>query len=105
MRMRLACALLLVLLAPLAAAETASFSVILGGKNVGHLIAETNGDRTTVDYDFKNNGRGPTISEVIRSGPDGPSEVYPKFGIEPFTRAPAVKEAAEGRSQRRIEKN
>jgi hypothetical protein len=54
-----------------AAAETATFSVIFGGKNVGHLIAETKGDLTTVDYDFKNNGRGPTMSEVIRTGPGG----------------------------------
>ncbi len=57
--------------ASLAAAETASYSVILAGRNVGHLIAETKGDQTTVDYDFKNNGRGPTIAEVIRMGPEG----------------------------------
>jgi imidazolonepropionase-like amidohydrolase len=57
--------------ASIAAAETASYSVILAGRNVGHLIAETKGDQTTVDYDFKNNGRGPTIAEVIRVGPEG----------------------------------
>jgi hypothetical protein len=64
--------LLLALFLPLlGAAETAAFSVIIGGKNVGHLIAETKGDLTTVDYDFKNNGRGPTISENIRTASDG----------------------------------
>ena len=51
----------------LASAETATF----GGKNVGHLIAETSGDSTTVDFDIKNNGRGPTMAEVIRTGPGG----------------------------------
>jgi len=64
--------LVLVSLVPCsAAADTVTFSVVLVGKNVGHMIAETKGDLTTVDYDFKSNGRGPTISEVIRTGPEG----------------------------------
>src|SRR5450755_4715893 len=68
---RRACiSLVLVSLVPLfAGAETTAFSAIFGGKNIGHLIAETKGDVTTIDYDVKNNGRGPTISEVIRIGP------------------------------------
>src|SRR5688572_29693033 len=52
-------------------AQTTTFSVIFGGKNIGHLTAETKGDLTTVSYDVKNNGRGPTISETIRTGPAG----------------------------------
>ena len=52
-------------------ADPASFTAIFGGKNVGHLIATTKGDVTTVDFDIKNNGRGPTIAEAIRTGPDG----------------------------------
>jgi len=31
-----------------------------------HLTAETKGDATTIDYDVKNNGRGPTIAESIK---------------------------------------
>ncbi len=54
-----------------AVAETTSYSVITGGKNVGHLIATTQGDVTTIDFDIKNNGRGPTIAETIRNGPGG----------------------------------
>jgi hypothetical protein len=50
----------------LAGAETARFSVIFGGKNVGSLVAATTGDTTRIDYDVKNNGRGPTMSESIR---------------------------------------
>lgn len=42
------------------------YSVIFGGTKVGHLKAETVGDRTVIDYDYKNNGRGPTIAETIR---------------------------------------
>ncbi|MDB5700636.1 MAG: amidohydrolase [Sphingomonadales bacterium] len=41
------------------------FTVIFGGKNVGHLNAETTGTKTVIDYDVKNNGRGPTIAETI----------------------------------------
>jgi imidazolonepropionase-like amidohydrolase len=62
----------LVLAAPtLACAETAAYTVVMGGKNVGHLIAETEGDTTRIDFDIKNNGRGPTDAEVIRSNADG----------------------------------
>jgi Amidohydrolase family len=60
-------ALLLVLSLPaLALADTFNYSVIFGEKKIGHLTAETNGGQTTIDYDVKNNGRGPTIAESIR---------------------------------------
>ena len=55
----------------LAAADPSSFSVISGGKVVGHLIATPKGDVTTIDFDIKNNGRGPTIAETLRMGRDG----------------------------------
>jgi imidazolonepropionase-like amidohydrolase len=54
-----------------AGAETTAFSVISGGKIVGRLIADTKGDVTTIDFDIKDNGRGPTIAETIRSNADG----------------------------------
>jgi hypothetical protein len=72
MNRRLGISLVLVSLIPsFAATGTTTFSVIYSGKNVGHLIAESKGDMTTVDYDYKSNGRGPTMSEVIRTGPEG----------------------------------
>ena len=55
----------------LASAEIASFTVVSGSKNIGHLIATTTGDITTVDFDIKNNGRGPTDAETIKSNADG----------------------------------
>jgi imidazolonepropionase-like amidohydrolase len=58
-------ALLLFTLPSLAMAETYSYVFITGDKNVGHLTAETNGAKTTIDFDIKNNGRGPTIAETI----------------------------------------
>jgi imidazolonepropionase-like amidohydrolase len=55
----------------IANAGTEHFTVIFGGKNVGHLNAETTGGKTVIDYDVKNNGRGPTIAETISVDANG----------------------------------
>lgn len=55
-----------ILAATPAAAETERYSVIFGGKTVGHLIADTAPGTVTIDFDYKNNGRGPTMRELIR---------------------------------------
>ena len=52
-------------------ADTEYFAVMYGGRNIGHLTAQTHGDQISVDYDFKNNGRGPTVTENIHLGADG----------------------------------
>jgi len=66
------CAFALLLgLPPLALADTFTYSVIFGGVNVGHLTAKVNGDQTSIDYNVKNNGRGPTIAETIKLDADG----------------------------------
>ncbi|MGI4881262.1 MAG: hypothetical protein ACRYG4_27690, partial [Janthinobacterium lividum] len=53
-------------LAPSAAsAATEHFVVISGGKKVGHLEADTQGGKTAIVFDIKNNGRGPTIAETL----------------------------------------
>jgi imidazolonepropionase-like amidohydrolase len=41
------------------------FTVIIGGTTVGHLNVIKTGDTLSVDYDYKNNGRGPTFTETI----------------------------------------
>ncbi|MEM9616936.1 MAG: amidohydrolase family protein [Pseudomonadota bacterium] len=43
-----------------------NFAVIIAGTRVGHLNVDYNGDETIVDYDFKNNGRGPTFAETLK---------------------------------------
>jgi Amidohydrolase family len=69
------CLLLALSLPSLGVAETFTYSFITGQKNVGHLNAETKGDQTTIDFDVKNNGRGPTIAETITLDAAGlPSE-------------------------------
>ncbi len=53
------------LLANPAFAVTEKFVVITGGKTVGRVNVDTNGGKTTIDFDIKNNGRGPSSAEEI----------------------------------------
>jgi imidazolonepropionase-like amidohydrolase len=56
----------LVLLAPAAAlAQAERLTVILGGRAIGRLTATTEANTVVIDYDYKNNGRGPTLAEMI----------------------------------------
>lgn len=65
-----ALALLLATAAPaLAAAE--SFTILFSGRPVGTLVATPSGTGTTIAYDYKNNGRGPTIAETLAVDADG----------------------------------
>jgi len=45
--------------------EKESFTVIRGGNVVGHLKVDRTGDTVAIDYDYKDNGRGPTIKETL----------------------------------------
>ncbi|MHA7871438.1 MAG: amidohydrolase family protein [Hyphococcus sp.] len=49
-----------------AAPEQETFAVVIAGTRVGHLTVDHNGDEAVIDFDFKNNGRGPTIAETVR---------------------------------------
>ncbi|WP_380878975.1 hypothetical protein ACFB49_19620 [Sphingomonas sp. DBB INV C78] len=69
--LRLALCLSAALLPSIASAAPERFTVIFGGRNVGHLNADTTGDKTVIDYDYKNNGRGPTIAETIQVNAQG----------------------------------
>ncbi|QAY77691.1 amidohydrolase family protein [Sphingosinicella sp. BN140058] len=42
-----------------------TYTVIVGGRNVGHLDAVSEGATTRIVWDIKNNGRGPTIAETL----------------------------------------
>lgn len=72
--------------APLAAAATdsARYSTIFGGKNIGHVFVTTTGNRSTVDFNVKNNGRGPTMAETITFGKDGLPESWTISGTTTF---------------------
>ena len=50
----------------LAQDSTENFTVIIGGAKVGHLDVARTGDTVKIDYDYKNNGRGPTMKEELK---------------------------------------
>lgn len=45
--------------------ENEVYTVLIGGTKVGHLNVTRSGDTVVTDYDYKDNGRGPTIKETI----------------------------------------
>jgi len=53
------------------AATTETFSVRLNDTTLGQLVATTTSDTVKIDYEFRNNGRGPTLAETIKLGTDG----------------------------------
>ena len=59
------------LVAAPAEAEVRQYRVLLEGRDVGHLKADVTAERVAIDYDYKDNGRGPTIAEVIALDRDG----------------------------------
>lgn len=65
-------------------ADTVRYTAIFGGKNVGHLWADRQGNSTTIDFNIKNNGRGPTISEKITMGPGGLPTAWSVTGATTF---------------------
>ena len=67
-----------------ASAEMQRYSVIFGGKVVGHLNADVEADRTAIDFDYKNNGRGPTMKEAIRLDSSGLPTVWDITGTTTF---------------------
>lgn len=71
MKFRLLGAVALAACAMPLAAKPVTYRVVTQDTDIGHYIVDTEGDRVTVDYDFKQNGRGPTIKESLRLDKDG----------------------------------
>jgi hypothetical protein len=63
---------------------TERFTAISGGKKVGHLVAATSGNKVSIDFDIKNNGRGPTIAETLTLGADGLPTAWTVKGATTF---------------------
>lgn len=59
------------LIAAPAAAEMREYRVLSGGNDVGHLNVDAEPGQVVIDYDFKNNGRGPTIAETVSLDANG----------------------------------
>jgi imidazolonepropionase-like amidohydrolase len=76
---------IIVAMSSVAIADTARFTVVLRGQNAGHLIAETNGGETRIDYDYKTNGRGPTMTETVQLDANGLPTAWTITGITTFS--------------------
>lgn len=70
MRANLLLSALLLSAQPAPAADQ-SYTVVTGGNRVGHVKVAAERDALRIEYDVKNNGRGPTIAETLRLGKDG----------------------------------
>lgn len=68
-----------------AAPKAERFVVIIQDKKVGHLNADTDdAGKTKIDFDIKNNGRGPTIKEELSIGADGRPTAWNVTGTTTF---------------------
>ena len=48
-----------------------SFSILLAGTPIGKLEVDHDSGRTLIDYEYRNNGRGPSITESLSLGENG----------------------------------
>ena len=62
---RSALALLLCVLSTTALAETESFVFYRQDTQIGRLVVELDGNGAKIDFDIKDNGRGPTVAETL----------------------------------------
>ena len=47
------------------AGETRNYRVLIAGEDIGYLDVDHEGDALSIDFDYKQNGRGPTVTEQI----------------------------------------
>ena len=60
-----------------------SFTALISGTRVGQMEVE-HGDVTNVGYEYRNNGRGPSVEEVIEFGDDGVPSSWSVSGATTF---------------------
>ncbi len=65
------------------AAGVESFTAFISGTRVGQMEVE-HGDVTHVGYEYRNNGRGPSVKEVIEFNDDGVPESWSVTGATTF---------------------
>ena len=57
--------LLLLVSITTSAGETGNYRVLIAGEDIGFLNVDHEGDALSIDFDYKQNGRGPTVTEQI----------------------------------------
>jgi hypothetical protein len=76
--------LLLCVLSTTARAETESFVFYRQDTPIGRLVVEVDGNAAKVDFDIKDNGRGPTVAETLTLDSDGLPGDWRITGIQTF---------------------
>jgi imidazolonepropionase-like amidohydrolase len=71
MKIRLLAACAICALSAPALAKPVDYRVLTQSHDIGHYTVDQQGDQITVDFDFKQNGRGPTIKEQVRLDKSG----------------------------------
>lgn len=74
----------LALSGPAAAAVTQRYVVLTAEATIGHLHATIDGASVSIDYDVKDNGRGPTMKETLRLDAAGFPEEWTITGATTF---------------------
>lgn len=70
---------------PVLAAKAERYVVVIQNKKVGHLNADTDdAGKTKIDFDIKNNGRGPTIKEEVSVDANGLPTAWSVSGATTF---------------------
>ena len=77
-------ALLLATTSTAALAETERFAVFRKDVNIGRVVVETSGDAAKVEYDVKDNGRGPTVAEALTLDTGGLPNSWKITGTQTF---------------------
>ena len=62
---KLLAAMSLFMLAIPLSAEPVTYRVLVAGEDAGHLIVDRQEDQLAIDFDYKQNGRGPTFTEAL----------------------------------------
>ncbi len=65
MQIRLLTATILAVLTAPVFATPIDYRVLTQGNDIGHYTVDHNGNKISVDFDYKQNGRGPTIKEQV----------------------------------------
>jgi imidazolonepropionase-like amidohydrolase len=63
---------------------TESFRVLTSGTDIGGMTVDHTSGKTVIEYEYRNNGRGPTINEQIALGPDGLPRAWSIEGATSF---------------------
>lgn len=71
MKFRLLAAVAVAACAAPLAAKPVEYRILTQSRDIGHYKVDREGTAISIDYDYKQNGRGPTIKETIRLDKDG----------------------------------